>query len=401
MTTFARSMALLTVGLGLALMAASTYAATAAKRDRGPVAGMTATPEASAASLAAGFDSYSWLPLLAGGSSDSAIPELAGIGGSEGRYVLATPALTPTPPPTVELHYAAPLRARGVGQSAARGESLSPGPRVWNVASVPPSARSGSPSPLLLLAGLDLPPDQLAAMQRVSLVSGIPWQIFAGIAKVESDFGRNMSTSWAGAIGYGQFMPAQWQIYGNGGDPYDYNDVLPAMARYLLVAGVLQDVPGAIFAYNHSWDYVALVLGVAASYGYPDGDPLAPASGGLIWPATGPISTYFGPNHQAIDIDQTARPGAPVLAAHDGVVYFAGGDPCCSYGYYVIVVGPTGVSTLYAHFESIDVRAGQTVRQGQTLGVVGCTGLCTGTHVHFEVFEDSIRQDPLAYLPDR
>ena len=398
MTMFARSMALLTVGLGLALMAASTYAATAAKRDTEPVAGMTATPEASAASLAAGSDSYPWLPFLAGGHSDSAIPELAAGGGSP-RGERTTSALTPTPTPTVELHYAAPLRARGVGQSAARGESLSPGPRVWNVASVRPSASGGSP--LVLLAGLDLPPDQLAAMQRVSLVSGIPWQIFAGIAKVESDFGRNMSTSWAGAIGYGQFMPVQWQIYGNGGDPYDYNDVLPAMARYLLVAGVLQDVPGAVFAYNHSWDYVALVLGVAASYGYPDGDPLAAAGGGLIWPAIGPISTSYGPNHQALDIDQTARPGAPVLAAHDGVVYFAGGDACCSYGYYVIVVGPSGVSTLYAHFESIDVQAGQTVRQGQTLGVVGCTGLCTGTHVHFEVFEDSIRQDPLAYLPDR
>ena len=393
-------MALLTVALGLVLMAASTYAATAAKRDTQPAAG-TPTLEASAESLGAGIDGLPLLALLAGGSSESAIPELAGGGHSKRKYIGSPtpPALTPTPPPTVELHYAAPLRARGVGQNAAGGANLSPEPRVWNVTSVRPSASSSST--LVLLAGLDLPPDQLAAMQRVSLMSGIPWQIFAGIAKVESDFGRNMSTSWAGAIGYGQFMPAQWQIYGNGGDPYDYNDVLPAMARYLLVAGVLQDVPGAIYAYNHSWDYVALVLGVAASYGYPDANPLAPQSSGLIWPAIGPISTYFGPNHQAIDIDQTARPGAPMLAAHDGVVYFAGGDPCCSYGYYVVVVGPAGVSTLYAHFESIDVRAGQTVRQGQPLGAAGCTGLCTGTHLHFEVFEDSIRQDPLAYLPAR
>jgi murein DD-endopeptidase MepM/ murein hydrolase activator NlpD len=247
----------------------------------------------------------------------------------------------------------------------------------------------------LAAGGLDVPPDQLAVMQQVSLVTGIPWQVLAAIAKVESDFGRNMATSSAGAIGYGQFLPEMWAVYGNGGDPYDYRDAIPAMARYLLDHDVLTDLPGALYSYNHSWAYVALVLSYATAFGYePDG-----AAGGMIWPAHGPISSYFEPSHPAIDIDQTMRPGAPVVAAHDGVVLFAGGDPCCGYGYYVILVAPSGVSTLYAHFNTILVNNGDAVRQGQPLGIVGCTGRCTGTHVHFEVIVDGTRRNPLDYLP--
>ena len=48
---------------------------------------------------------------------------------------------------------------------------------------------------------------------------------------------------------------------GQGGDPYDYRDAIPAMARYLLDHDVLHDIPNAVYAYNHSWEYVALVLG--------------------------------------------------------------------------------------------------------------------------------------------
>jgi murein DD-endopeptidase MepM/ murein hydrolase activator NlpD len=140
---------------------------------------------------------------------------------------------------------------------------------------------------------------------------------------------------------------------------------------------------------------VALVLSYATAFGYDE----HPASDGMIWPVHGPISTFFQPTHPAIDIDQTMRPGAPVIAAHDGVVLFAGGDPCCGYGYYVIVVAPSGISTLYAHFSTILVANGDTVRQGQPLGIVGCTGRCTGTHLHFEVIVDGTRRNPLDYLP--
>ena len=117
----------------------------------------------------------------------------------------------------------------------------------------------------------------------------------------------------------------------------------------------------------------------------------------LVWPALGPITSYFGPSHPlGIDIGQSE---GSVMAATDGVVLFAGGDPCCSYGLYAVVESPEGIITLYAHLESMSVTLGQRVRQGQPLGVVGCTGHCFGTHLHFEVIQDGFRQDPLSYLP--
>ena len=117
--------------------------------------------------------------------------------------------------------------------------------------------------------GSDPPPvplAHLAVMVQEGHDSGVPWSLLAAIASVESGFGANMATSWAGAIGYGQFMPPSWAAFGEGGDPYDYRDVIPAMARYLLAADVQRDVPGAVYAYNHSWEYVALVLGRMAYY---------------------------------------------------------------------------------------------------------------------------------------
>jgi cell wall-associated NlpC family hydrolase len=75
-----------------------------------------------------------------------------------------------------------------------------------------------------------------------------------------------MATSSAGAIGYGQFLPATWAVFGAGGNPYDYHDVLPAMARYLCASGAGQDVRRALFAYNHADWYVDEVLGFANQY---------------------------------------------------------------------------------------------------------------------------------------
>ncbi|MEX1022420.1 MAG: lytic transglycosylase domain-containing protein [Dehalococcoidia bacterium] len=123
-----------------------------------------------------------------------------------------------------------------------------------------------------------VPPAHLAVMQEVGEESGIPWSLLAAIASVESGFGANMSTSWAGAIGYGQFMPPSWAAFGQGGDPYDYRDVIPAMARYLRAAGAPADIPNAVYAYNHSWEYVALVLGRMAAYGTHGPDPAAAAT---------------------------------------------------------------------------------------------------------------------------
>lgn len=119
----------------------------------------------------------------------------------------------------------------------------------------------------------DIPPNQLAVIRQVSAQSGVPWQILAAIAKVESDFGQNMGPSSAGAIGYGQFLPSSWAEFGNGGNPYDFHDAIPAMARYLVAFGAPAHLRRAIFAYNHAQWYVDLILKQAQAYGYRDSRP--------------------------------------------------------------------------------------------------------------------------------
>jgi len=143
----------------------------------------------------------------------------------------------------------------------------------------------------------------------------------------------------------------------------------------------------------------------------PTGDAAAPAaseapsvpftpSAGLIWPTSGPISSYMDGSHPlGIDIDLYNNPNAPILAATSGVVTFAGGDPCCSYGLYVVIVSPGGIETLYAHLSSISVVQGQQAAQGTVVGYAGCTGYCTGNHLHFEVIDNGVRENPLSYLP--
>jgi murein DD-endopeptidase MepM/ murein hydrolase activator NlpD len=121
---------------------------------------------------------------------------------------------------------------------------------------------------------------------------------------------------------------------------------------------------------------------------------------GFIWPVTGPISSYFGPGHPlGIDIDLYSNDGSPIGAAKAGTVTFAGGNACCSYGYYVVVDHGDGFQTLYAHFSSIAVAVGQYVEQGQLLGYSGTTGYSTGPHLHFEIHAGGGVVDPLAYLP--
>jgi cell wall-associated NlpC family hydrolase len=133
----------------------------------------------------------------------------------------------------------------------------------------------GTPTPLpatstVVITGpvSDIPSDQLAVMQQAAASSscGLDWSVLAGIARVESGFGSNMATSSAGAIGYGQFLPSSWTTYGQGGNPYDFHDAIPAMTRYLCASGAGQDVRQALFAYNHADWYVDQVLGFAQQY---------------------------------------------------------------------------------------------------------------------------------------
>ncbi|MPZ49975.1 MAG: transglycosylase SLT domain-containing protein [Dehalococcoidia bacterium] len=148
-----------------------------------------------------------------------------------------------------------------------------------------------------------VPADQLEVMQQTSLRTGIPWQVFAALAWVESGFGANMEPSSAGAVGYCQFLPATWEAYGVDGDedgiadPNNFRDCIPAAARYLQASGAPADLRRALYAYNHSWAYVDKVLAYTAAYGYAHSSSIPAQAVGLarskvgspyVWGASGP-----------------------------------------------------------------------------------------------------------------
>lgn len=167
-------------------------------------------------------------------------------------------------------------------------------------------------------------------------------------------------------------------------------------AQFLFVPNGI--IPASILPAEQPPAVEAPPVAVTAPPVVPDPGPVS--SIGLSWPASGPISSCYCAYHPlGIDIDLYNSVGTPIGAATEGTVTFAGGDPCCSYGLYVVIMSSTGIETVYAHFSSIAVGQGEYVSPGQTLGYSGCTGFCTGTHLHFEVIDNGVRVDPLAYLP--
>jgi murein DD-endopeptidase MepM/ murein hydrolase activator NlpD len=128
------------------------------------------------------------------------------------------------------------------------------------------------------------------------------------------------------------------------------------------------------------------------------------AGGTLFWPTDGPIVSGFGYRthpifgtttfHAGVDIDGAC--GQPIWAAEDGRVLSAGSNG--GYGLATVIDHGGGLSTLYGHQSSIGVSAGQTVRRGQQIGLVGTTGLSTGCHLHFEVRINGEPVDPVPYL---
>jgi murein DD-endopeptidase MepM/ murein hydrolase activator NlpD len=127
----------------------------------------------------------------------------------------------------------------------------------------------------------------------------------------------------------------------------------------------------------------------------------APASGNaprFIWPVSGPITSPFGMRwgtlHPGIDIGVPS--GTPVHAAAAGRVVWCGW--MSGYGNLVMIDHGGGFATAYGHNSSITVSCGQEVTQGQVVSYSGCTGFCTGPHVHFEVRVSGTPVDPLGYL---
>ncbi len=119
-------------------------------------------------------------------------------------------------------------------------------------------------------------------------------------------------------------------------------------------------------------------------------------NGYLAWPVVGgKISQYFHAGHPALDI--AAPYGSSVIAAQAGVVVSAGWRTNGG-GWVVQIDHGNGIQTLYNHLGKILVSNGQQVTRGQQIALVGCTGDCTGPHVHFEVRVHGVDVNPLRYL---
>ena len=220
-----------------------------------------------------------------------------------------------------------------------------------------------------------IPPFLLPIYQAAGIQYGIRWEVLAAINEIETDYGRNLNVSSAGALGWMQFMPPTWDAYGvdaNGDgqkDPFNPVDAIFAAARYLRAAGADKDLYRAIFAYNHADWYVESVLMRARVIGGLPADLVGSLTGltqGRF--PVGAKATYAGalPDQgdaervvagknaaQVVESDGTrrairifSRKGAPVLAVNDGRITRMGRSR--KHGNYIELQDSYGNTYLYS-----------------------------------------------------
>ncbi len=276
-------------------------------------------------------------------------------------------------------------RAHGRGAGAAKGKA-GEGATTEAGASVRGGHRAVKPSaltpalplslqfslggvPAFFIESFQVPPFLLPIFQAAGTAYGIPWQVLAAINEVETDYGRDLSVSSAGAEGWMQFLPSEWAQYGvdaNGDgfrDPYNPADAIFAAARYLHAAGGETNIRAAVLSYNHSQAYVesvmlrAHLLGstppellgaitgltearfpVHAAAHFSDGFPSAEADGS---PAAGTLvgSTIY------------SQEGAPVIAVADGKVVQIGESP--HLGHFVVLRDAYGNTYTYGRLGDV------------------------------------------------
>lgn len=128
----------------------------------------------------------------------------------------------------------------------------------------------------------------------------------------------------------------------------------------------------------------------------PTPAPSGPVS--FSWPLSGPITSPFGMRwgtlHPGIDIGVPT--GTPIHAAAPGKVIWCGW--MSGYGNLVMIDHGSGLASIYGHQSRIAASCGEQVAAGQLIGYVGCTGFCTGPHLHFEIRLNGSPVDPLGYL---
>ncbi len=228
--------------------------------------------------------------------------------------------------------------------------------------------------PNFFIDSFQIPPFLLPIYQAAGIEYDVPWQVLAAINEIETDYGRNLSVSTAGAVGWMQFLPSTWKTYGRDetgsgyADPYNPVDAIFAAARYLHAAGASQGIARAIFAYNHaSWYVQSVLLRAQLIGGMPS--PLVGALSGLVeghFPVAAPAKyadsnvtklakTRIKTSNASIAIDSNpgdtgtkifAAQGSPVIAVNDGKILKVGHSK--TLGNYIQLQDATGNVYTYA-----------------------------------------------------
>jgi hypothetical protein len=249
---------------------------------------------------------------------------------------------------------------------------------------LPGPAPIGVPS--FVINKFRIPPFLLPIYQAAGVQYGIRWEVLAAINEIETDYGRNLNVSSAGALGWMQFLPSSWRIYGVDAnqdgqkDPYNPVDAIFAAGRYLKAAGGDSNLRRSIFAYNHADWYVDSVLMRARL--------IAGMPADVIGSVTGMTQGHFPVHaearyaddlrerdarrlgrkvrraHNAAKIVESndkrrsinifSRRGAPVIAVNDGVVKKIGHT--ARLGRYVVLQDVYGNRYTYAHLGEVSKR---------------------------------------------
>ncbi len=310
-------------------------------------------------------------PAPAPNPSPPPAPEAPQTAGGEAQPKQGAPSREPRKPRKVKRRSKAKPRHRVEPKGKrrrARRRTTQPRPAAPSPAAGPgftdalpgPSRSTGVPD--FVIRKFRVPIFLLPIYQAAGIQYGIRWEVLAAINEIETDYGRNLNVSSAGAQGWMQFMPATWRMYGTDAnkdgkkDPYNPVDAIFAAARYLKAAGGSRDIRRAIFAYNHAGWYVdSVTLRARLISGVPEdlvGSLTGLTEGRFPIAARARYSDAPTPRHtERRGIEIFARNRSPVVATADGVVRKIGRSR--RLGRYVIVQDVYGNSFTYGRLGSV------------------------------------------------
>jgi hypothetical protein len=280
-------------------------------------------------------------------------------------------ATSTTTPSTTRAHTKAPKQPATRGhQKQSTGNPLL---KAINAGSLKLEGTSTT-VPNFFIDSFEIPPFLLPIYQAAGIQYQVPWSVLAAINQIETDYGRDLSVSTAGAVGWMQFMPSTWKQWGvdatgdGVADPYNPVDAIFSAARYLHAAGGSADLSRAIFAYNHAnWYVQSVLLRAKLIAGIPDGlvtslsdlvEGRFPVAARSRWSSDNVISkasrrrrtaeaSTTVSSGDATGTTILTRQNSPVIAVNDGKIVGLGESK--TLGRYIRLQDATGNTYTYAH----------------------------------------------------